>query len=56
MNLGVAQEEGKQSVVNLDVQIENLNDSPVRFTQFLYTAVVKEDVEPGETILQVFAR
>jgi hypothetical protein len=53
--LGVAQEEGKQSVVKVEIQIENLNDSPVRFTQFLYTAVVNEDIGLGETILQVYA-
>lgn len=41
--------------MQVEIQIDNLNDSPVRFTQFLYTAVVKEDVAPGQTILQVLA-
>lgn len=39
----------------MEIDVENLNDSPVRFTQFLYTSIVKEDVPVGSTILQVYA-
>ncbi|VDN56530.1 unnamed protein product [Dracunculus medinensis] len=53
--LVVAQEDGKESSVPLDISIKDVNDNLPTFTQPIYIATTKEDIKPGKTILTVHA-
>uniref|UniRef100_A0A0K0E875 Cadherin n=2 Tax=Strongyloides stercoralis TaxID=6248 RepID=A0A0K0E875_STRER len=50
-----AREGGLESKVPLTINIEDINDNPPVFTQPLYTATTKEDVEIGKILLKVTA-
>lgn len=47
----MAQEDGKESSVPLDISIKDVNDNLPTFTQPIYIATTKEDIKPGKTIL-----
>uniref|UniRef100_A0A0N5C4L2 Cadherin domain-containing protein n=1 Tax=Strongyloides papillosus TaxID=174720 RepID=A0A0N5C4L2_STREA len=50
-----AREGGLESKVPLVIKIEDINDNPPIFTQPLYTATTKEDVDIGKVLLKVTA-
>ncbi|CAD6190829.1 unnamed protein product [Caenorhabditis auriculariae] len=51
----VAREDGKESRVPVDIEIEDVNDNAPVFTRPLYTAQVPEDIELFKTIIKVTA-
>uniref|UniRef100_A0A915E4Z3 Cadherin domain-containing protein n=1 Tax=Ditylenchus dipsaci TaxID=166011 RepID=A0A915E4Z3_9BILA len=53
---GIVKEEGRESRVPIEINVQDINDNAPTFVQPLYTATVKEDVEIGHTIVKVEAR
>ncbi|TKR62057.1 hypothetical protein L596_026067 [Steinernema carpocapsae] len=51
----IAQEDGKESIVPLEITVEDVNDNVPTFAQPLYTASTKEDISLGQIILKVHA-
>ncbi|VDN86268.1 unnamed protein product [Brugia pahangi] len=51
----IAQEDGRESEVPLDIYIKDTNDNIPIFTQPIYSATIKEDIPTGYTILTVEA-
>lgn len=47
----IASEDGRESVVPLDVYVKDVNDNVPIFTQPIYSATIKEDIPSGHTIL-----
>ncbi|CAJ0930369.1 unnamed protein product, partial [Mesorhabditis belari] len=51
----IAQEDGKEAIVPLEINIADINDNSPIFSRPLYTAQVKEDIPAGTLVLKVHA-